>query len=163
MRSVTVSKPRWLEFREGEIEETLRQARNATDQARGMRKGAQETLKRLSVVRKRLQPQVKRLLPSRSGPLTLNLTAPKASPEMQRLVQQNLVAFLEIEIDIAGVFLKMAKTVENHERRTRLLRSAQEAIDTIHRFEAQVANRRERRQLVSRATELKQVQRREWP
>jgi len=82
---------------------------------------------------------------------------------MQRLVQQNLVAFLEIEIDIAGVFLKMAKTVENHERRTRLLRSAQEAIDTIRRFEAQVANRSERRQLVSRATELKQVQRREWP
>jgi len=82
---------------------------------------------------------------------------------MQRVVQQSLVDFLEIEIDIAYVFLKMAKTVENHDRRTRLLRSAQRAIDTIRRFEAQVANKSQRRELVSRAAELEQVQRRESP
>ena len=163
MRSVTVSKPHWLEFRDGEIEATLLQARKATDQARGMRKGAQETLKRLRVVRESLQPQLKRLLPSRSGSLTVSPTAPKTFSEMQRVVQQSLVDFLEIEIDIAYVFLKMAKTVDNHDRRTRLLRSAQRAIDTIRRFEAQVANKSQRRELVSRAAELEQVQRRESP
>ena len=65
---------------------------------------------------------------------------------MQRVVQQNLVTFLEIEIDIANTFVKMAKTAENHDRLTRLLESAQRA----------VANKNQRRKLLSLAAEVEQ-------
>jgi len=70
------------------------------------------------------------------------------------MVQENLVTFLEVEIDLASTMLGIAKTTKNADRRTRLFSSVRMAVETIRHFEPRIADKNQRRELLARAAEL---------
>src|SRR5689334_1548303 len=74
--------------------------------------------------------------------------------ELRQRCQDNLVRFLEIELDVAETFSKMAGTAEECEHRSRLLGAVAEAVETVDRFKHKIGDPSVRRELDRKAAKL---------
>ena len=77
--------------------------------------------------------------------------------ELHKRGQENLIRFLRTEVELAHTFLKMSETTQSPDHRTRLIRTVQEAVQTIDRFENRIADESVRAELIGNAGKLKVI------
>jgi len=69
-------------------------------------------------------------------------------------LQENLIHFLDVEVDLAGTLCDMAKNLRDPEDRKELLRNIKHAIDTVRCFAVRVVDRCTREIILDRADAL---------
>jgi hypothetical protein len=74
--------------------------------------------------------------------------------ELLRQSQDNLVTFLEIELDLANTMLKILNTTRDEDHRKRLIQNIQAVVDTVRHFEGRVEDRNVRTKLHAGVTWL---------
>jgi hypothetical protein len=75
--------------------------------------------------------------------------------DLREQTQPRLIEFLNLELDLASTYIKMAETRENG--RERLLRNARTALEAVRRFEKRIAYAKTWAAIHERADELKQL------
>jgi len=76
--------------------------------------------------------------------------------ELHHRGQENLIRFLELEIELGQTMGKISETTESRGHRARLLRNVREAIKTVHQFEGRIDNASIRAKLNRGAGRLQQ-------
>ena len=74
--------------------------------------------------------------------------------ELQKQMQQNLFQFLMTDLQLAEKFCDLAERSDNKDRKRRLLRSVQEAVDTVLRFHWRLVDENVRRAVQAQADQL---------
>jgi hypothetical protein len=74
--------------------------------------------------------------------------------ELKRRTQENLVAFLRIEVELASTFCKLAETTQDPEHRERLLENTQKAVTAVHHLAGRITDAAIRAELNTEADRL---------
>jgi len=77
--------------------------------------------------------------------------------DLHELVQQNLVGFLRIEVDLATTFCGMAERAESPARREKLVGDLRKAVDAIRHFSGRVQDAPTRTKLSKSADKLEEM------
>lgn len=74
--------------------------------------------------------------------------------ELHERGQQNLVRFLQLEVELAQTMLKISEATKSQDHRARLLRNVREATKAIHQFEERIDDASIRAELNRAAAKL---------
>src|SRR2546430_401921 len=77
--------------------------------------------------------------------------------DLHKRSQDNLVRFLQVEIELARTFLKMADSTDDSGHRDHLLGTVREAIETVDRYEGRIGDLLIRNDIHREAGKLKKV------
>ena len=61
--------------------------------------------------------------------------------ELHQRTQENLVTFLQAEVDLASTMVGIVNTTQNEDHRLRLLEAIQTAVNTVRYFERRILER----------------------
>ena len=77
-----------------------------------------------------------------------------AWPDLHLKLQENLIHFLDVELDLAGTLCDRAKSHPDHEHRAEILRKIKQAIDTVRYFADRIDDPVTRNAILERANDL---------
>jgi hypothetical protein len=77
-----------------------------------------------------------------------------AWPDLHLKLQENLIHFLDVELDLAGTLCDRAKSHPDHEHRAEILGKIKQAIDTVRYFSVRIVDDCTRKEILDRADDL---------
>ena len=77
--------------------------------------------------------------------------------ELHQRTQENLVAFLQAEVDLASAMVGIMNTTKNEDHRQRLLEAIQTTVNTVRYFEHRIENAAVRERLLATAAEVEKA------
>jgi hypothetical protein len=67
--------------------------------------------------------------------------------ELKRRSQENLITFMECEVDLASTFFAMAENTSDAKHKAKLFQNVQKAVEAIHHFAKRITDRSVRAKL----------------